>query len=87
MTKFYALIAACAVFAPMAMATLNQAAQIVALAPSDKRSFEKGAEASASAPFLRLWPRDLDFQPAKLGAAKAQFGAGGVGEVRCDGET
>lgn len=29
MTKFYALIAACAVFAPMAMA-LNQAAQIVA---------------------------------------------------------
>jgi hypothetical protein len=30
MTKFYALIAACAVFAPMAMATLSQAAQIVA---------------------------------------------------------
>jgi hypothetical protein len=30
MTKFYALIAACAVLAPMAMATLNQAAQIVA---------------------------------------------------------
>ena len=30
MTKFYALIAACAVFAPMAFATLNQAAQIVA---------------------------------------------------------
>ncbi len=30
MTKFYALIAACAVFVPVAMATLNQAAQIVA---------------------------------------------------------
>jgi hypothetical protein len=30
MTKFYALIAACALFAPMAFATLNQAAQIVA---------------------------------------------------------
>lgn len=30
MTKFYALITACAVFAPMAMVTLNQAAQIVA---------------------------------------------------------
>ncbi len=30
MAKFYALIAACAVFAPTAMATLNQAAQIVA---------------------------------------------------------
>jgi hypothetical protein len=30
MSKFYALIAACAVFAPMAFATLNQAAQIVA---------------------------------------------------------
>lgn len=30
MTKFYALIAACAVFAPMAFAMLNQAAQIVA---------------------------------------------------------
>ena len=30
MTKFYALIAACALFAPFAMATLNQAAQIVA---------------------------------------------------------
>jgi hypothetical protein len=30
MTRFYALIAACAVFAPMAMATLSQAAQIVA---------------------------------------------------------
>ncbi len=30
MTKFYALIAACAVFAPVAFATLNQAAQIVA---------------------------------------------------------
>ena len=30
MTKFYALIAALAVFAPMALATLNQAAQIVA---------------------------------------------------------
>jgi hypothetical protein len=29
MTKFYALIAACAVFAPVAMATLSQAAQIV----------------------------------------------------------
>ena len=30
MTKFYALIAACAVIAPVAIATLNQAAQIVA---------------------------------------------------------
>jgi hypothetical protein len=30
MTKLLALIAACAVFAPMAFATLNQAAQIVA---------------------------------------------------------
>ena len=30
MTKFYALIVACAVFAPVAMAALNQAAQIVA---------------------------------------------------------
>jgi hypothetical protein len=30
MTKFYALIAACAVFAPFAMATMTQAAQIVA---------------------------------------------------------
>ncbi len=30
MTKFYALIAACAVFAPMALAALNQAALIVA---------------------------------------------------------
>jgi hypothetical protein len=30
MTKFYALLAACAVFAPFAMVTLNQAAQIVA---------------------------------------------------------
>lgn len=30
MTKFYALIVACAVFVPVAMATLNQAAQIVA---------------------------------------------------------
>jgi hypothetical protein len=30
MTKFYALIAACAVFASMAMPMLNQAAQIVA---------------------------------------------------------
>ncbi len=30
MTKFYALIAALAVFAPVAYATLNQAAQIVA---------------------------------------------------------
>jgi hypothetical protein len=29
MTKFYALIAACAVFAPLAFATLNQAALIV----------------------------------------------------------
>jgi len=30
MTKFYALIAACAVFAPVAFVTLNQAAQMVA---------------------------------------------------------
>jgi hypothetical protein len=30
MTKFFALIGACAVFVPMAFATLNQAAQIVA---------------------------------------------------------
>lgn len=30
MTKFFALIAACAVFAPMAMAAMNQAALIVA---------------------------------------------------------
>jgi len=30
MTKFHALIAACAVFAPVAFATLSQAAQIVA---------------------------------------------------------
>jgi hypothetical protein len=30
MTKFYALIAACAVFAPVATATLAQAAQMVA---------------------------------------------------------
>ena len=30
MMKFFSLIAACAVFAPMAMAALNQAAQIVA---------------------------------------------------------
>jgi len=30
MTKIYALIAACAVFAPVAMAALSQAAQIVA---------------------------------------------------------
>ena len=30
MTKFYALIVACAVFAPVAIATLNQAAQLVA---------------------------------------------------------
>jgi hypothetical protein len=30
MTKFYALLAACVVFAPIAMATLSQAAQIVA---------------------------------------------------------
>jgi hypothetical protein len=29
MTRFLALIAACAVFAPFAYATLNQAAQIV----------------------------------------------------------
>jgi hypothetical protein len=29
MTKFYALVAALAVFAPVAFATLNQAAQIV----------------------------------------------------------
>lgn len=30
MTKFYALLVACAVFAPVAMAMLNQAALIVA---------------------------------------------------------
>jgi hypothetical protein len=30
MTKFFALIAACAVFAPIAFATLSTAAQIVA---------------------------------------------------------
>jgi hypothetical protein len=30
MTKIYALIVACAVFAPVALATLNQAALIVA---------------------------------------------------------
>lgn len=30
MTKFFALIAACAVFVPFALATVNQAAQIVA---------------------------------------------------------
>jgi hypothetical protein len=30
MTKLYALIAACAVFAPVAFVTLNQAAHIVA---------------------------------------------------------
>jgi hypothetical protein len=30
MTKFYALVAALAVFAPIAFATLNQAAQIYA---------------------------------------------------------
>jgi hypothetical protein len=30
MTKFYALIAACAVFAPVAMVLLTKAAQIVA---------------------------------------------------------
>lgn len=30
MTRFFTLLAACAVFAPVAMATLNQAAQIVA---------------------------------------------------------
>lgn len=30
MTKFYSIIAAAAVFVPVAMATLNQAAQIVA---------------------------------------------------------
>lgn len=29
MTKFYALVAACAVFAPFAMSIMNQAAQIV----------------------------------------------------------
>lgn len=30
MTKFYALVAACCVFAPFAFAMMNQAAQIVA---------------------------------------------------------
>ncbi len=30
MTKFYALIAACAVFAPVSLAAMNQAALIVA---------------------------------------------------------
>jgi hypothetical protein len=30
MTKFYAIVAACAVFAPIAMAMMSQAAQIVA---------------------------------------------------------
>jgi len=30
MTKFFALIAACAVFVPFAFAAINQAAQIVA---------------------------------------------------------
>jgi hypothetical protein len=30
MTRFFALMAACAVFAPVAMATMTQAAQIVA---------------------------------------------------------
>lgn len=30
MTKFYALLAACAVFAPVAISMLGQAAQIVA---------------------------------------------------------
>ena len=30
MTKFYALIAACAVFIPVAFATMTQAAQMVA---------------------------------------------------------
>jgi len=30
MTKLYCLIAACAVFAPVAMSMMNQAAQIVA---------------------------------------------------------
>jgi hypothetical protein len=30
MTKFYALIAACAVFAPVALSVMHQAAQIVA---------------------------------------------------------
>lgn len=30
MTKFYALMAACIVFAPVAISVLNQAAQIVA---------------------------------------------------------
>jgi hypothetical protein len=29
-TKFYALIAACAVFVPVALSVMNQAAQIVA---------------------------------------------------------
>jgi len=29
MTKFYALIAACAVFVPVALSVMNQAAQIV----------------------------------------------------------
>jgi hypothetical protein len=30
MTKFYALLAACAVFAPVAFSVMNQAARIVA---------------------------------------------------------
>jgi hypothetical protein len=30
MTKIYAVLAACAVFAPVALAAMNQAAQIVA---------------------------------------------------------
>ncbi len=30
MTKFFALVAACALFAPVALATMTQAAQIVA---------------------------------------------------------
>jgi hypothetical protein len=30
MTKLYALLAACVIFAPMALVTLNQAAHIVA---------------------------------------------------------
>ena len=30
MTKFYALVAACAVFCPVAFSVMNQAAQIVA---------------------------------------------------------
>jgi hypothetical protein len=30
MTKFYSLLAACAMFVPLALATLSQAAQVVA---------------------------------------------------------